>query len=93
MTVAKLIQELDQLKPQMFEDESEYNRLREIYPSFLTFRIAGNRPDLKAKILAIQGSTRHVRLAQELAGAHYGRQLATIQDDWKDFKPAEFRRS
>jgi len=93
MTVAKLIKELDTLKPQMFEDESEYNRLRQIYPEFLAFRIAEQRPDLKTKILAIRGSTRHIRLAQELAGAHHGRQLSTIQDDWKDFKPAEFKRS
>ena len=93
MTVARLVKELNQLKPQMFEDESEYNRLREIYPEFLAFRIGEQRPDLKVKILAIRGSTRHIRLAQELAGAHHGRQLSTIQDDWKDFKPVEFKRS
>jgi hypothetical protein len=93
MTVAKLIKELDTLRPQMLEDESEYIRLREIYEHFLAFRIAEQRPDLKVKILAIRGSTRHIRLAQELAGAHHGRQLSTIQDDWKDFKPAEFKRS
>ena len=93
MTVAKLIHELDNLKPQMFEDESEYNRLRAQYSDFLTFKIAEQRPDLKTKVVAIQGSTRHVRLAQELAGAHHGRELSTIQDDWKDFKPSEFKRA
>ena len=92
-TVAKLIKELNYLKPQMLEDESEYNRLRVQYPDFLTFRIAEQRPDLKLKVLAIRASTRHVRLAQELASAHHGRELSTIQDDWKDFKPEEFRRS
>jgi hypothetical protein len=91
-TVARLVQELNDLKPQMFEDESEYIRLRDLYPGFLTFEIAERRPDLKTKVLAIQGSTRHIRLAQELAGAHHGRELSTIQDDWKDFKPPEFRR-
>jgi hypothetical protein len=91
-TVAKVIRELDKLKPQMFEDESEYNKLRAQNPTFISFQIAEQRPDLKRKILAIQGSTRHIMLAQELAAAHYGRQLSTIQDDWKDHKPAEFRR-
>jgi hypothetical protein len=92
-TVARIIHELDQLKPQMFEDESEYNRLRAQHPDFLTFKIAERRPDLKTKVLAIQGSTRHIRLAQELAAAHHGRQLSTIRDDWKDFKPKQFKRS
>jgi len=92
MTVAKLINELNHLKPQMLEDESEYNRLRAQYPDFFTFKIVEQRPDLKTKVLAIQGSTRHIRLAQELTAAHYGRQLSTVQDDWKDFKPPEFKR-
>jgi hypothetical protein len=91
-TVAKLIRELDHLKPQMLEDEAEYNKLRAQYIEFLCFKIAENRPDLKLKILGIRGSVRHIRLAQELAGAHYGRQLSTIQEDWKNFKPEEFRR-
>jgi hypothetical protein len=92
ITVAKLIRELNDIKPQMLEDEAEYNRIAAQYPSFLTFTIAANRPDLKLKVLSIRGSTRHIRLAQELAGAHHGKQLSTIQDDWKDHKPAEFRR-
>jgi len=87
-----LIKELDRLKPQMLEDESEYGRLREQYPQFLTFKIAEDRRDLKLKILSIRGSTRHIRLAQELAAAHHGRELSTIQDDWKDHKPPEFKR-
>ena len=91
-TVGKLIKELDRLKPQMLEDESEYGRLREQYPQFLTFKIAEDRRDLKLKILSIRGSTRHIRLAQELAAAHHGRELSTIQDDWKDHKPPEFKR-
>lgn len=92
-TVAKLIHELDALKPQMFvDDDKEYKCLHDQYPDFLAFRIAETRPDLKKKILAIQGSSRHIRLAQELAAAHHGKTLSTIQDDWKDYKPAEFRR-
>jgi hypothetical protein len=92
-TVARIIRELDQLRPQMFEDQKEYDSLRMQYPDFLAFLIADRRPDLKTKILAIRASTRHIRLAQEIAAAHHGRQLSTIQDDWKDFKPEEFKRS
>jgi hypothetical protein len=90
-TVARLLKELNTLKPQMFEDKAEYSRLHGQYPDFLVFTIAETRPDLRTKILAIQGSTRHVRLAQELAAAHHGKSFATIHDDWKDHKPAEFR--
>jgi hypothetical protein len=91
-TVAILIAELNVLKPQMFEDEPEYRRLSKQYPNYLTFKIAENRPDLKLKIIAIQGSSRHIRLAQELAAANHGRALSTIQDDWKHFKPSEYKR-
>jgi hypothetical protein len=91
-TAAKVIKELNLLKPQMFEDESEYQRLRSQHPGFLSFNVADARPDLKRKILAIQGSPKHIRLAQEIAAAHHGCAVATIQDDWKDYKPPEFRR-
>jgi len=91
-TVAKLIGELNLLKPQMFDDEAEYNKLRAQYPGFLTFKTAESRPHLKMKVLGMRGSTRHIRLAQELAAAHHGRELSTIQDDWKNYKPPEFKR-
>jgi hypothetical protein len=91
-TVAKLIKELNVLRPQMFEDESEYERLRAEYPGFLVFKIAEQSPNLKTKVLAIQGSIRHILLAQEFAAALHGRKVSTIQKDWKNFKPPEFRR-
>jgi hypothetical protein len=92
-TVARLIKELNTIKAQLLsEDLDEYKRLRTQYRDFLVFGIAEQRPDLQTKVLAISGSTRHIRLAQELAGAQHGRELSTIQQDWKHFKPAEFRR-
>jgi hypothetical protein len=91
-TVGLIVKELNALKPRMFEDESEYAKLRSENPNSLTFRIAADRPDLRKKVLAIQASTRHVRLAQELAAAHHGRSFSTIQDDWKHHKPNDFRR-
>jgi hypothetical protein len=39
-TVAKVIKELNSLKPQMYEDESEYQHLRSQYPDFLNFNVA-----------------------------------------------------
>lgn len=90
-TVAKVIEELNILKPQMFEDEAEYNELRNRYSDFLTVAIAGKRPDLKQKILCIRGSVRHIRLAQEIAAAHYGLSRETIADAWKRYKPAQYK--
>ena len=89
-TVASLINELSVLKHQM-SGEREYALLSESHPDFLTFRIAEVRPDLKQKVVEIRSSSRPIRLAQELAAAHYGKALATIQDDWKRCKPAEFK--
>jgi hypothetical protein len=90
-TVAKIIKELDVLKPQMF-GESDYERLAKENPRFLTVRVADKRPDLMEKVIYIQDSRRHIRLAQELAAANHGRELSTIQTDWKNHKPREFRR-
>jgi hypothetical protein len=86
-SVANVISELSKLKPQMFDDESEYARLEDQYPEFTCFKVAKLRSDLKLKIRSIQGSRRHVRLAQEIVAAQYDRALATIQDDWKRYKP------
>jgi hypothetical protein len=58
MTVARLLGELNILKLQMVEDESEYTHLRAQYPDFLTFRIAEQHSDLKTKILALRSSAR-----------------------------------
>lgn len=91
MTVARIIEELNTLKPQIV-DEADYRKLNLQFPAFLTFKAAATRADLKTKVLSIAGSARHIRLAQELAAAHHGRELATIQDDWKDHKPLEFKR-
>jgi len=92
-TVAKLIEELNILRPQMFEDEAEYDLLQTRHPGYLTFKIAEERPDLKRKILCIRGSARHIRLAHELAGAHYGLSPQTVADAWKDHKPTRYKRT
>lgn len=89
-TVARLIKELSVLKHQRC-GEGEYARLSGSHPDFLTFRIADLRPDLKQKVVEIRSSSKHIRLAQELAAAHHSKSVATIQDDWKRYKPVEFK--
>jgi len=91
-TVARLIRELNILKPQMLEDEQEYDLLQTRYPGNLCFQIAEARPDLKKKILFIRGSARHIRLSQELAAAHYGLSLETMKAAWKRQKPVQYKR-
>lgn len=86
-TTAKLIVELGRLKPRMTGSETDYAKLRTENPGFLTFRIAAKHLDLKEKLLNLQGHTRYIRLAQELAAAHHGRALSTVQTDWKKRKP------
>jgi hypothetical protein len=90
-TVAKVIEELDILRP-LILGPKDYLDLRPKFADFVTFEVTERHPALKDKLLHIQDhSRRHYRLAQEIAGAYHGRKLTTIQTDWKRFKPAEFK--
>jgi hypothetical protein len=92
-TVAKLIEELICLHSRMTPSQSDYEALRKEHPNFLTFKICDRHPELKEKVLYLEPQPRGPRrLAQELAAAHYGRKLSTIQADWKKHKPAKYRR-
>jgi len=91
--VAKVIEELNQLRPQMTGEESAYAALRSEYPHFLTFKTARKQPGLKEKVLNIQLSRRHIRLAQEIAAVYSGVALSTVKDDWKYHKPAKYRQA
>jgi hypothetical protein len=91
-TTASLLEELNRLRPRMTGAESDYSGLARENPHFLTFKIARKHPELKEKVLNLQGHRRHFRLAQELAAAHHGVALATVQTDWKKSKPQEYRR-
>jgi hypothetical protein len=90
-TVAKIIQELNRLRPRMTGVESDYEALRKENPHFLTFKVASRFTDLKTKVLNVQDHRRHIRLAQELAAANHGRKLTTVQTDWKRHKPDKYR--
>lgn len=90
-SVANVISELTKLKPRLFDDEREYERLEAQHPEFTCFQVAKGHPDLKLKIRSIQGSRQHVRLAQEIVAAQYGLALATIKDDWKHYKPEGYQ--
>lgn len=91
-TVARIIDELNVLKPLMFY-ESDYDELKRKHSKFITFKAAARRGELKEKVLNLQDQRRHYRLAQELAAAYHGRELSTLQTDWKKHKPKKFRRT
>lgn len=91
-TIAKIIEELDILKPRIY-GQSDYDQLEREYPDFLSFKVAALRKNLQLKLLHIQDHRRHYRLAQELAAAHHGLELSTLQTDWKKHKPKKFRRA
>jgi hypothetical protein len=91
-TVAKIIEELNVLKPSMRYD-SDYEELKGKYPNFVTFKIAAKQGELREKVVNLQDQRRHYRLAQELAAAYHGRELSTLQTDWKKYKPKKFRRT
>ncbi len=91
-TVGKLVKELGALRRYMIEDATEYAKLAAEHKDYLTFEIAAKDSALKAKLLVMQASRRHVWLAIEFASVHYGLSTATIEDDWKHHKPVEFRR-
>ena len=90
-TIAKLLGELDTLKPEM-NTEEDYSRLAQTNKKFLCFRIAWNHPALRTKLENLQDHRQHVRLALELAAARHGVTLATTQTDWKRLKPSSFRK-
>ena len=89
-TVAQVIAELNTLRPQMY-GEASYEELKEHHPDFLTFKVSEERSDLKLLLLNIQQSKRHFRLAQQCAAHYHGRQLETVESDWKHHKPENFR--
>jgi hypothetical protein len=89
-TTSQLIEELNTLKPQM-HNESCYPELQKKHTNYLCFKIAAGRKDLRTKLENLQDHHRHIRLAQELAGAYHGRTLSTVQTDWRDHKPPGYR--
>lgn len=91
-TVAGLIEELDRLRPRMTGQESDYAALKKEFTHFKTFAIANRHPELRERVLNLQDHRRHYRLAQQLAAAHHGCSLATVQTDWKREKPDKYRR-
>jgi hypothetical protein len=90
-TVARLIRELNDLKPEM-NSEADYHRLTKRFPKFLCFRIARKQESLRTKLENIQGHRQHIRLAQEMTAAYHGKTFSTIETDWKKHKPREFKK-
>lgn len=92
-TVAKVIEELNVLRPHMSGAESDYARLAKEHARFLTFRVAREHADLREKVLNVQDHRRHIRLAQEIVARKSGVELETVRQDWKKYKPQKYRRN
>jgi hypothetical protein len=91
--VAQVIEELNVLRPEMtgIVNDEDLQKVARKHPRYLTFRITREHSDLKDKVINIQDSRRHIRLAQELTGRKYGLKLATVQTYWKKDKPPKYR--
>jgi hypothetical protein len=90
-TVAQIFEELNRLRGRMTGAESDYQALRKENSHFRTFKVANKFPELKEKVLNLQGHRQHKRLAQELAAALHGVKLNTILMDWNRNKPKKYR--
>ena len=90
--VAKVIGELNVLKPQLFAP-SDYTRLKGEHPDYLTFGVTEANSDVRTLLMNIQAHRQHTRLATQIVAARTGKAVETVKIDWARFKPAEFRRS
>jgi hypothetical protein len=86
MWVAKILAELMALKPRMYGPDS-YTGLEKTYPDFAVFKIAQRHPDLRDKIENIKENVAVKRLACQLVAEKFGKELSTVQTDWKHYKP------
>lgn len=89
--VAQVIGELNVLKPQVFVP-SDYARLKAEHPDYLTFEVTKANADLRRRLLDIQAHRQHTRLALQIVACRTGKAEETIKIDWRNHKPAEFRR-
>ena len=91
-TVATVIKEINNLVPQM-DHPSDYGRLKERYSDYRIWSVTDERPDLKLKLENIQGHKQYIRFAHEIVASIYRKKRSTIETDWKDHKPDEFRQA
>ena len=90
--MAKIIEELNIIRPKMtgMVSEDDFTKVARTHSRFLTVRLARKHPDLKEKVVNIQDSRSHRRLAQELAGRKR-LALSTVKTYWKKYKPKKYR--
>ena len=92
-TVVLLLRELDSLRREIFSAQDfEKAKGSRDYRDFLTFRVVKQDPRLKDKVIAVRERRRLIGLALDLAAAQHHVTEGTIRQDWKKYKPAEFRR-
>jgi hypothetical protein len=92
MVVAKLIKELNALRPQMQVPEDDYSELSRQNARYLVFKICKEHSAAAhwVKLLLERRSVNSI--AYELAAVHFGVRAATIQTAWKRYKPNKLKR-
>lgn len=89
--VAKLIKELNALRPHMQIADEDYSRLRNRFPKYQVFKICERNPSASEFVKRVADRPRVHTLAYELAAVHFGIAPATVKTAWKRYKPKASR--
>jgi hypothetical protein len=90
-SVAFLYEELQILSPRLSSGE-EYQKVMQRYRHFKVFEIVESRPKLQQELEQSESSRGMLSRAQKLAAHYHGKEVSTIETDWKHNKPATYRR-
>ena len=86
--IVRVTEEIATVRPQMDTDD-DYDRLRARYPDSILFRVCERDPELKQLLLGIKShhQKRALRFAKQVAAAHNGIKLNTIEKAWDLYNP------
>jgi hypothetical protein len=85
--VARLIKELNALRPHLQIPEEDFPRLRKQHPRYQVFKICKEHPGAAKWINLVCERRRVESLAWELAAIECGVSPATVKTAWKRYKP------
>jgi hypothetical protein len=92
-TVAKLIKELNALRPHMQVADDDYPKLSHQYPRYLVFKICKKHPPAVSWVKLLPERRSVNSIAHELAAVLFGVRAPTIQTAWKRYKPNKRKRN
>jgi len=84
--VARLIKELNALRPHLQIPEEDFLKLREQHPRYHVFKICNKHPGAAKWVNLVCDRRRVESLAWELAAIECGISPATIKTAWKHYK-------